>query len=262
MLEPKCSFSPCVIIPSYNAGTLLLRTVESVRRHCLVVIVVIDGSTDRSGDSVLKLSKEIDGLYVLRLDSNQGKGAAVLVGLELAQRLGCSHAATIDSDGQHEVEDLATFFDVSSRFPEAMILGLPIFGTDAPWIRVMGRKVGNWWTNLETLWGGIGDSLFGFRIYPVDASIGILKAIPDARRFDFDTQLAVRLYWEGVPPVNLPTRVYYNTTGSGGISHFNYLRDNLLLTFVHARLVLKALLLVPRLLQLRRRPRVMLPASS
>jgi len=44
---------------------------------------------------------------------------------------------------------------------------LPVFDSSAPNLRVKGRRVSNWWANLETLWMGIGDSLFGFRVYPI-----------------------------------------------------------------------------------------------
>jgi hypothetical protein len=141
----------------------------------------------------------------------------------------------------------------SRNHPEAMILGLPLFGPDAPSVRLRGRKIGNWWTNLSTLWGGIGDSLFGFRIYPITQSLRILRGIGDGRGFDFDTQLAVRLYWEGVPPLNIPTRVRYLTRESGGVTHFRYLRDNILLVRVHTGLFFRSLLLWPLLIRFRRR---------
>jgi hypothetical protein len=140
-----------------------------------------------------------------------------------------------------------------------MILGVPEFGDDAPPLRVLGRRVGNWWTHLETLWGGIEDSLYGFRVYPVKASLEILSKISGGRRFDFDTQLAVRLYWAGYQPLNLATPVTYRSKETGGVSHFRYLRDNVLLTLVHTLLVLQALLRLPRLLRLRRRPPLMFP---
>jgi hypothetical protein len=149
----------------------------------------------------------------------------------------------------------------SLTHPEAMILGMPIFGADAPRHRVLGRRIGNAWTHLETLGGGIGDSLFGFRVYPVAQSLHILRTISGGRRFDFDTQLAVRLYWAGVPPLNLPTRVTYPPKESGGVSHFRYARDNALLSWTHLQLALLALRQLPRLLKLRRRNRLACPTN-
>ena len=56
------------------------------------------------------------------------------------------------------------------------------------------------------------------------------------RRFDFDPEAAVRMYWSGVTPVNIGTPVKYFSLEEGGVSHFNYLRDNILLSSMHARL--------------------------
>jgi hypothetical protein len=120
-----------------------------------------------------------------------------------------------------------------------MILGVPQFTKEAPAARAHGRRVGNWWTNLETLWGGINDSLFGFRVYPIAKSLAVLEKIGVGRRYDFDTQLAVRLFWAGVRPINVRVPVTYFTPAQGGISHFKYLRDNLLLIRSHTGLVLQ-----------------------
>jgi hypothetical protein len=190
---------------------------------------------------------------MITLPENCGKGAAVLKGFQVAREQGMTHAAVFDSDGQHEAADLPRFFASSRQHPEAMILGVPDFGPEAPVLRIKGRLVGNWWTNLETLWGGIHDSLFGFRIYPILPSLHILEKMKGARRFDFDTQLAVRLYWQGIPPMNLLTPVHYKKREAGGVSHFRYLRDNLLLVAIHTALTLRALTMIPRLIQLRRR---------
>ncbi len=241
-------FRGCVVIPSYNSGALLVPTVESVLRHAppgSVVLVVIDGSTDGSGRGACDLAAKNPALRVFCSSRNEGKGAATLRALEVAHEMGCSHAAVFDSDGQHAAEDLSAFFDAARCQPDAMILGLPVFGSDAPWVRVWGRKLGNWCTHVETEWAGIGDSLFGFRVYPVGRALEVLRVMRAKRAglgFDFDTQLVVRLYWAGVKPVNLPTRVKYPPRSQGGVSHFRYLRDNALLAVAHAGLLRGAVL--------------------
>lgn len=245
------SFRGCVVIPSYNSGTRLLSTVQSVLSVAGPVVVSIDGSTDGSDRALAELSRRALSLHVLRSTHNRGKGAAALHAFEFASSLGCTHAAVFDSDGQHDPGDIPLFLEAARADPGAMILGLPVFGTDAPRIRRWGRKVGNLLTDIETLWGGIGDSLFGFRVYPLKTSIGILKKTQGALGFDFDTQLSVRLFWEGVRPVNIPTRVVYPSKAEGGVSHFRYLRHNLLLARAHAALLRGALWRLPRLLRAR-----------
>ena len=103
------------------------------------------------------------------------------------------------------------------------------------------------------MWAGIHDSLFGFRVYPIDPLIRIMRRQIWMRRFDFDVEAAVRLSWSGMPAINLPAPVRYFQPDEGGVSHFNYVRDNARLTWMHARLLSGFLLRLPVLL-LRRRP--------
>lgn len=245
----------CVIIPTYNSGPVLEPTVRSVLEKGFSVFLVVDGSTDGSDRGAQRLLSEFSTLIFLRLETNQGKGSAVLHGFKAARLRGFTHAVVFDSDGQHEAGDILKMIGVSATKPEAMILGVPIFGAEAPWLRVQGRRLGNWWTNLETLWGGIEDSLFGFRIYPIERSMEMLESIRGGRRFDFETQLAVRLYWSGVPAVSFPSKVTYFEKTKGGVTHFNYLRDNALLIRTHLSLSLNALCILPRLIRLRRHNR-------
>jgi glycosyltransferase involved in cell wall biosynthesis len=200
------------------------------------VWVVADGSTD---GSVEQLEKELagqSGWEVFRHGENQGKGACVLTALDEAARRGLRWILVMDADGQHPAANIPQFFELAWKNPDAMILGLPIFGPEAPRERVYGRKVGNTLASINSLWAGIGDSLFGFRLYPVEPTRKILHGIRTARRFDFDTEIAIRLAWAGVRPLNVPVPVFYPPRSQGGVTHFNYLRDNLLLAWTHLRL--------------------------
>jgi len=242
-----------VIIPSYNTGGKLAETVRQALACWQPVWVVMDGSTDGSAAALAEMAGPENGLQVLSLEQNSGKGAAVLHGLLAASREGFTHALVLDADGQHSVSDIFRFMEASQKNPAAMILGVPQFAADAPASRRHGRRVGNWWANLETFWGGIEDSLFGFRVYPIQESVRILQRTRGARRFDFDTELAVRLFWAGVPPINLPTPVEYFKPAEGGTTHFHYLRDNWLLIRRHTLLVLEMLPQMRRIWGLRQK---------
>jgi glycosyltransferase involved in cell wall biosynthesis len=213
--------------------------------------VVIDGSTDGSGDELMRRAAEDPNLHVFLRPCNEGKGAAILHGLRAARDAGFTHALTMDADGQHDAASIAKMMALSTAHPAAMILGVPIFDASAPRLRVVGRKVSNGWANLETLWVGIDDSLFGFRVYPIAPLLEILEGTHWMRRFDFDPEAAVRLCWRGIPPINLPTPVRYFRPEEGGISHFKYLRDNLLLAAMHVRLLAGFLTRLPVLLMRR-----------
>jgi glycosyltransferase involved in cell wall biosynthesis len=236
-----------VLIPSYNPGARLLPTVRAALQQWAPVWVVVDGSTDGSAEQLQALAADHPDLQVWVLPRNHGKGAAVLYALRKARALGFTHALTMDSDGQHPAERIAAFMRASLDAPGAMVLGTPVFDASAPSLRVKGRKISNWWANLETLWAGISDSLFGFRVYPIAPLIAVMRHQPWMRRFDFDVEAVVRLSWRGVPVVNLAAPVRYFAPEDGGVSHFKYWRDNVLLTWMHIRLVFGFLLRLPLL---------------
>lgn len=226
-----------VIIPSFNSGPQLEKTVREILTLWRPIIVIIDGSSDGSDVSVRSMAASIPGLHILSSEKNQGKGCAIMSGMRLAADKGLSHVATFDADGQHHAPDLPRFMAASQKNPSAMILGCPIFGADAPRIRVWGHRLANFFSTLETCGAGLGDSLFGFRIYPVFPSLSVFRKIRGIHGFDVETQLAVRLAWKGIPAITLDTPVYYRTKAEGGISHFHYVRDNSLLIQAHALLL-------------------------
>ena len=125
----------------------------------------------------------------------------------------------------------------SIAHPDAMVLGLPVFDASAPSIRLRGRKISNALANFQTLWTGIGDALFGFRVYPIAPLRETMRRSLWMRRFDFDPEAAVRLCWRGVVPINVPAPVRYLRPDEGGVSHFKYVRDNMLLTGMNLRLL-------------------------
>lgn len=254
MSEPTASASHLVLIPSYNPGEKVFETVRAARAQWTPVWVVVDGSTDGTGEALQALAAEDPGLTVIVRPKNGGKGAALLEGFTEALRRGYTHALTLDSDGQHPAERIPAFMQASLSHPEAMILGDPVFDSSAPAVRVKGRRISNWWANLETLWAGIHDSLCGFRVYPIAPVAREMLARRAMRRFDFDVEAVVRLCWDGIPAVNLPAPIRYFSTAQGGVSHFRYGRDNLLLVSMHVRLFFGFLARLP-LLAARRRAR-------
>ena len=244
-----------VLIPSYNPGPKVFDTVRAALEQWNPVWVVIDGSTDGSAAALQEMAASQPSLRVLVLPTNRGKGAAVLHGIREALQAGFTHALTMDSDGQHPAERIPAFMQASQLAPAAMVLGRPIFDASAPNLRVKGRKISNGWTHVETLGAGVGDSLYGFRVYPMAPLERVMRRQIWMRRFDFDVEAVVRLSWRGVRPINLPAPVRYFRPEEGGVSHFHYWRDNVLLTWMHTRLFLGFLLRLPLLLSRRLRNR-------
>jgi len=235
--------SHLVVVPSYNTGPRLLGVVSEVLKNWQPVLLVVDGSTDGSELALHELAGREPALSILVLARNSGKGAAVLAGLAAARTRGFSHALVMDADGQHPAAGIAEFMECSRRHPAAMILGKPVFGPDVPLARLYGRKLSVGAVRVETLGAAIGDPLYGFRVYPLGPLLDVLGPRKGGRRYDFDTEAAVRLFWAGVEPINLPSPVRYFTSAEGGVSHFHYLRDNLTLVLMHTRLILELVFL-------------------
>jgi glycosyltransferase involved in cell wall biosynthesis len=243
--SPAISRTHLVIIPSFNSGLLLGRTVAAARKQWAPVWVVIDGSTDDSAAVVEAMAATDPALRVLHLPRNRGKGAAVRQGLIAARASGFTHALVMDADGQHPADRIPCFMAASAAAPDALVMGRPVFGADAPWIRVVSRRLCNACAMLITR-RRVGDTLFGFRVYPIAPLLAVMQASYGMRRFDFDPEAVVRLARGGTPLIHLPAPVRYLSRAEHGVSHFKYVRDNLLLTGMFLRLSLAAIVRLGR----------------
>jgi glycosyltransferase involved in cell wall biosynthesis len=252
-----------VLLPTYNTGPRLREVVVEVLQHWPAVLLVVDGSTDGSEQPLVELAKAEPALQVLVLPKNSGKGAAVLAGAQWGSEHGFTHALVMDADGQHPAASIAEFMAASQRSPAALVLGKPVFPANIPPERLHGRKLSVGLVHFELLGAGVADPLFGFRVYPLAPLLEVLGPRQGGRRYDFDTEAAVRLVWAGVPPLNLSAPVRYFSRAEGGVSHFHYLRDNATLVWMHTRLIVELLFWRwPALLRHRREWRAVVVAAT
>lgn len=226
-----------VLIPTYNTGRRLCSTVQEALAQWSPVWVVVDGSTDGSAAPVEALAATDSRVRVIRRDHNGGKGAAVATGAAAALEAGFTHVLTMDADGQHPATHIREFMEVSQANLAALVLGRPVFGPEVPLERLHGRKISVAFARWEILGRGIDDPLFGFRVYPVVPLLAALHSTRRARGFDFDPEVAVRMFWAGVPTLNLPAPCRYIDRSDGGVSHYHYLRDNVKMVWLHLRLL-------------------------
>ncbi|HEY9103760.1 glycosyltransferase family 2 protein [Chitinimonas sp.] len=236
----------CAVVPVYNHGEAIGAVVAAIRRHGLPCILVDDGSEPGCAAVLDALAAgEPEQISLLRLPQNQGKGGAMIAGLRAALQAGYSHALQIDADGQHDADDIPVFLAESARQPEKLICGCPIFDESVPRARLYGRYLTHILVWLNTLSFEIRDSMCGFRIYPLAATVDLINSVHLGRRMDFDVEILVRLHWRGMGIVNQPTRVHYPLDG---VSHFRLLMDNVLISRMHAAMFLGMLFRSPRLL--------------
>jgi glycosyltransferase involved in cell wall biosynthesis len=236
---------PCIVVPVYDHGAGAVALIGRLAPLRLPVLLVNDGSAPECGAELRALARRHDRVELLEHATNRGKGAAVLTGLRAAYGQGFSHVLQIDADGQHDSDDVPRFLALAARQPQALIIGRPVFDPSVPRGRLVARYLTHLWVWIETLSLAIPDSMCGFRVYPLHSVIPLADRVSLGRRMDFDPEIAVRLYWDGVPVLSLPTRVTYP---EGGQSHFRLWQDNWLISCMHTRLVFGMLWRAPRLL--------------
>ncbi len=227
----------CGLVPTYNNPLTVARVVEAMRPHVDEVLIVDDCSS-AEGRRVCGQLAERGLAVVLHRETNGGKGAAVQDGLSEASRLGFTHALQIDADAQHDLSAIPRFVAAAKDNPRSLVLAYPEFDATVPKARLFARQITTFWCRVETFGPRIVDPMCGFRIYPV-AEAAALPAL--GQRMDFDPEIAVHLVWAGVPVENLPVRVKYLSEEEGGISHFQMFRDNLRISWMHTRLVIRAI---------------------
>jgi glycosyltransferase involved in cell wall biosynthesis len=230
------------VIPVYRHGATLEAVVKSLISFNFPIIAVDDGNDEENKALIAAVAEKYPQVTVVTRAKNGGKGCAMMSGIYKAHEMGLTHILQLDSDGQHDAGKAERFLELSKQNPDAVICGCPEYDKDAPQSRVNGRKFANGWIHLVTLSHDIKDAMIGFRVYPVEPFVKMLKhTLYIDGRMGFDVEVLVRLYWRGVPIISEPVKVFYP---ADGISNYNYLTDTLRVSGSYARLCLG---LVPRI---------------
>ena len=237
------AFKPAVVIPVYNHPGTIARVVREAQKLRVPIYLVDDGSNEET-------RLEIDALAgpsvtVLRHRKNRGKGAAVSTGMRAAKKAGFTHALQVDADAQHDLAQLPAMLKLAEKFPCALICGAPEFDGSAPAARRWGRRLTNFWVAVNGLSCAFEDAMCGLRVYPLEPTVAVLENASIGERMEFDPEILVRLLWAGVRVKNVPVRVTYPEKG---VSHFRAGRDNVRISFMHAKLFLLMISRLPIIL--------------
>lgn len=222
---------------------------SNLRETGLHTLMINDGSDADCSELLRKVSAREEWITLIERERNGGKGAAVKTGLWAAAELGYSHALQLDADGQHDLADIPRLLALARSNPSAVISGAPDY-RDVPRMRLYGRYLTHVWVWINTLSLEIRDSMCGFRIYPLKITLKVLEKSHTGDHMDFDPEILVRLFWDGVQVIQLRTTVTYPRDG---ISHFRAVRDNALISWMHTRLFFGMLARLPILLLRNRR---------
>lgn len=232
------------IIPYFNHPRTVQKVCTELRGKGLEVIVVDDGSNDE-GLQALEPLKDTPGVAVVYRDQNGGKGAAVMTGLIYALENGYTHGVQVDADGQHDLSSIEPLIAQAQANPQAVICGRPEYDESVPKHRYYARYLTHVWVWIECLSTTIKDSMCGFRIYPLKATVDLVANRNMFKRMAFDVEVLVRLYWRGLEIIDVPVSVNYP---EDGVSHFLPWRDNVEISLNHTLLVLGMIPRAPKLM--------------
>ncbi|MGC4027639.1 MAG: glycosyltransferase [Steroidobacteraceae bacterium] len=235
----------CAVVPVYGHVHTVGAVLDALLDNDIPCIVVDDGNGEEEARQLAEVARQRPRVEVVRLARNGGKGAAIQAGLRAAGERGYSHALQIDADGQHDIRDIGRFAALAAEHPADMICGVPVYDASVPRSRLYGRYLTHVWTWINTLSFDIRDSMCGFRVYPLPATLELMRRHRLPARMDFDVEVLVRLHWAGLGFRAVPTRVVYP---EGGLSHFRLWRDNARISWMHTRLFFGMLVRLPVLL--------------
>lgn len=211
------TFAPFALVPAYQAEGTVGRVVRGVLACVPRVLVVDDGSTDRTGEEA-----ERAGASVLRLPANRGKGAALRAGLARILETDATHVAFLDADGQHDSADLPRLLAAAAAGEDFVIGSRMGEGEAIPAYRLrtneIGSKILSRMTGLE-----VEDAQSGFRVISAD----VLRPLRlNARGYIIETEILLKAARHLKRFAHVPVRAIY-----GGPSHYRPFRDTWIISW-------------------------------
>ena len=219
---------PCVVIPCLNEERAIGALLQAVLAHCSEVIVIDDGSTDRTAEIVAALP-----VTLIRHRERRGKGEALRAGFREALKRGASGVLTMDGDGQHDPADIPRLLDAARQFPDALIVGARMLGRER---QPNARRRANDFADWGISWGcgrPVADTQSGQRWYP-HAAVELVD-LP-AQDFVFEAAILIAASRDlDMPVVSIPITCRYDD--SARRSHFRPVRDVARITWFTIRRV-------------------------
>lgn len=213
------------IIPALNAERTIGNVVVATKEQMPNVIVIDDGSSDRTGD----VAREA-GALVLRHEVNRGKGAALKTGFEYALQVGHEAVITLDADGQHLPGEISKFIAEWEASRADLIIGgrAHLFQQMLPRRRNANRFSA--WSISKAAGVPVADSQSGFRLY----SAHLLRTLTlRADGFDMESEVIVRAGRGGLKVVTIPIELGF--VDGIATSHYKPLSDTVRIAWTVAR---------------------------
>ena len=207
------------VIPVFDHEATIAAVIAGCADRVPIVVVVDDGSRDRSADRAEQAIEAASGetdFVLARHPQNLGKGAALLTGFRAAREHGATAVVVLDADGQHRPSDLPRFIREHAAHPDAIVLGnRDLDAAHIPESSRFGRAFSNFWVR-RTAGADLPDTQCGYRLLPLGATLDLPVR---ARRYDYEVEILVRAAWAGIPLRSVPIDVWYPERDER-VSHF------------------------------------------
>ena len=225
----------CFIVPFYNNAKTVGAVITGIKEAGYSVIAVDDGSTDSS----LEAARGANPDFVVSYGKNRGKGYALRQGFRTAWEEGFRYAMVFDADGQHTVSGAKTMIDAALLLPENKRERTIIVGSrnrrGADGGGKFANNFSNFWLTVQT-GKKLGDTQSGMRLYPLEK---ICRMHFLGNRYEFETEILVRMAWRGFTLMEVPVDVIYP---EDRVTHFrkgaDFTRISLMNTFLTGAAVL------------------------
>ncbi len=212
----------CAVIPIYNNSKTIGEVAKSATSFVERVYVVDDGSDDETKSVLADLGSQSDGIKIITLPENRGKGKALTTGFAEACADGYDYAVALDADGQHFTDDIPVLIAKVSEEKPTLVCGVRNITTqeNMPSKNTFANKFSNFWFKVET-GRELPDTQCGFRVYPLKE---IVRRQIFSSRYEAELEMLVRLCWADVDIQTAPIKVYYAPVGER-VTHFRPFAD-------------------------------------
>lgn len=189
------------VIPAYNEEDTVGDVIRATLAHVDRVLVVDDGSADKTGEAARRA-----GADVVRHLVNRGLGAALGTGFEGARRLSAAVAVTLDADGQHDPGEIPALLAAIAGGADVVVGSRMLAPRGMPWHRRLANRVGNFVT-FVLFRARVTDSQSGFRAFSRRA-LGEISV--RSRRMEVSSELVAESRRHGLRLAEVPIRAIYS----------------------------------------------------
>ena len=191
----------CLLIPGYNEARTIGEVVSEARKIIESVVVVDDGSSDATAQIA-----ENAGALVIKHPVNRGKGAALRTGFQYVLDHGYDALITMDSDGQHDVNDIPGFLEAFDRTGSGIIIGSRMQDISTmPAVRKLTNKFTSFIGSLLAR-QKINDSQSGFRLISSD----VLRAVElETTGYEMESEILIKASKAGFRITSVPIKTIY-----------------------------------------------------